>query len=126
MPSYSFYSAMLRFVAAKTEAIAPQDARTVDMMAVLRRIADKVEHEADFEVPGDGLELTARAFAGFAAFLQKSILPEAVAHGNHAGEAQIRWSVDTAMNTVNTLLSRAALQEGCAVRITLPPPPTLT
>ena len=124
MTSYAFYSAMLRFVAAKTEAAAAQDARTAEMMAVLRRIADKVEQEADFEVAGDSLELTARAFAGFAAFLQKSILPEAVAHGNQAGEAQIRWSVDSAMDAVNTLLSRAALQEGCAVRITLAPPPT--
>ena len=123
MTSYAFYSAMLRFVAAKTEAAA-QDARTAEMMAVLRRIADKVEQEPDFEVAGDSLELTARAFAGFAAFLQKSILPEAVAHGNQAGEAQIRWSVDCAMDSVNTLLSRAALQEGRAVRITLPPPPT--
>ncbi len=123
MPPYAFYSAMLRFVAAKTGAAA-QDARTAEMMAVLRRIADRVEHEPDFEVAGDSLELTARAFAGFAAFLQKSILPEAVAHGNQAGEAQIRWSVDSAMDAVNTLLSRAALQEGRAVRIVLPPPPT--
>jgi len=128
MSSYAFFSSMLRFVAAKTEAAAPAalDARTVDMMAVLRRIADTVEREPDFQVPGDGLELSARALAGFAAFLQKSILPEAVAHGNQAGEAQVRWAVDSAMDAVNTLLSRAALQEGQPVRVTLPPPPPNT
>lgn len=119
---------MLRFVAAKTGAAktgaAAPDARTADMMAVLRRIADAAEQAPEFEVAGDGLELSARALAGFAAFLQKSILPEAVAHGNQAGEAQVRWAVDAAMDAVNTLLSRAALQEGRAVRITLPPPPT--
>jgi hypothetical protein len=123
MSSYAFFSAMLRFVATKTEAAAPQDRRTADMMAVLRRMADDVESGAEFEVPGDALELSARALAGFAALLQKSILPEAVAHGNQAGETQIRWSVDAAMDAVNTLLARAALQEGKAVRLTLPPPP---
>jgi len=123
MTPYSFFSAMLRFVAAKTEAAAAQDARTAEMMAVLRRMADSVEGGAEFEVPGDGLELSARALAGFAAFLQKSILPEAVTHGNQAGETQIRWSVDAAMDAVNTLLARAALREGLAVRLTLPPPP---
>lgn len=122
MLSYSFFSAMLRFVAAKTVAAAT-DARTVEMAAALRRIADTVDQGPEFEVPGDGLELNARALAGFAAFLQRSILPEAVAHGNQAGENQIRWSVDAAMDAVNTLLSRAALQEGQAVRITLPAPP---
>ena len=74
-------------------------------------------------MPGDGLELTARALAGFAGFLQQSILPEAVAHANSSGERQIRWSVDTAMEVVSTLLARAALQEGKAVHIDLPAPP---
>jgi hypothetical protein len=126
MSSYAFFASMLRFVAAKTEAASssPLDTRTVDMMAALRRIAEAVEAESGFEIPGGGLELNARALAGFAAFLQKSILPEAVAHGNQAGEAQIRWSVDTAMEAVNTLLSRAAMQDGQAVRVTLPPPPS--
>lgn len=125
MSSYAFFSSMLRFVAAKTEAAVPAapDARTAGMMATLRRIADTVEREPGFEIPGDGLELGARALAGFAALLQKSILPEAVAHGNKAGEAQVRWAVDCAMDAVNTLLSRAALQEGQPVRVTLPPPP---
>jgi hypothetical protein len=126
MTAYSFFSSMLRFVAAKTEAASSStlDARTADMMATLRHIAGAVEGATAFDVPGDRLELSARALAGFAAFLQKSILPEAVAHGNQAGEAQIRWSVDTAMEAVNTLLSRAAMQDGQAVRITLPPPPS--
>lgn len=123
MNPYSFFSSMLRFVAAKTAATAVPDARTAGMMAILRRIADTVEHGPDFELPAEELELSARALAGFAAFLQKSILPEAVAHGNQGGEAQIRWAVDRAMDAVNTLLARAALQEGQPVRITLPPPP---
>ncbi|KIM00070.1 hypothetical protein CCC_02858 [Paramagnetospirillum magnetotacticum MS-1] len=93
------------------------------MAAILRRVADFAEQGSEIEVAADRLELSARAMAGFAAFLQKSILPEAVAHGNRAGETQIRWSVDAAMDAVNTLLARAALQEGQAVRITLPPPP---
>lgn len=122
MSPYLFYSAMLRFVATKTETAAP-DARTADMAAILRRVADFAEQGSEIEVAADRLELSARAMAGFAAFLQKSILPEAVAHGNRAGETQIRWSVDAAMDAVNTLLARAALQEGQAVRITLPPPP---
>jgi hypothetical protein len=126
MTNYSFFSSILRFVAAKTEAASSPapDARTADMMAALRRMADTVDTEPGFEIPGDGLDLNARALAGFAAFLQKSILPEAVAHGNQAGEAQIRWSVDTAMAAVSTLLARAAMQDGQAVRITLPPPPS--
>ena len=125
MSSYSYFSSMLRFVAAKTEesAAAAADPRTATMMATLRRMADAAEAGTEIEVAADCLELTARALAGFAGFLQKSILPEAVAHGNTGGEAQIRWSVDTAMDAVNTLLSRAALQEGQAVRLVLPPPP---
>lgn len=125
MSSYSYFSSMLRFVATKTEAsgAAAVDPRTTAMMAALRQLADAAETGAEIVVPADQLELTARALAGFAGFLQKSILPEAVAHGNTGGEAQIRWSVDTAMDAVNTLLSRAALQEGQAVRLILPPPP---
>lgn len=126
MSNYDFFSATLRFVALKTENSdqAAADPRTRAMMAALRNIAATVESGDGFEVAGDALELTARALAGFAGFLQKSILPEAVAHGNHSGERQIRWSVDAAMDAVNALLARAALQEGRPVRIDLPPPPT--
>ncbi|MBI3446365.1 MAG: hypothetical protein HY055_13665 [Magnetospirillum sp.] len=125
MNDYTFFSAILRFVAGKTENSdqATADPRTRAMMSTLRAIADAAETSDGFEVAGDALELTARALAGFAGFLQKSILPEAVAHGNQTGERQIRWSVDTAMDAVNTLLARAALQEGQPVRVTLPPPP---
>lgn len=125
MSTYTFFSAMLRFVATKIEGspAAAQDTRTAEMMVVLRRLAEASEKGDGFEVASDRLELSARALAGFAAFLQKSILPEAIAHGNQAGEAQIRWSVDTAMDAVNTLLSRAAMQDGNAVHVILPPPP---
>lgn len=125
MKSYDFFASMLRFVAGRIEGAeaGAAESRTAAMAASLHRIARAAESGGDFEVPGDGLEIAARALAGFAALLQKSILPEAVAHGNRTGEVQIRWSVDAAMEAVNTLLARAALQEGMPVRITLPPPP---
>lgn len=129
MNSYSFFSSMLRFVAGKLEADggAAADARTAAMTGFLRRLADRAETSSEgtptLEVPADGLEVAARALAGFAALLQKSVLPEAVAHGNKAGEIQIRWAVDAAMESVNLLLSRAAAAEGRPVSLTLPPSP---
>lgn len=125
MSDYRFFAAMLRFVAAKTETAeqSAADPRTAAMMAALRAIAAAAEAGTAVEVAGDRLDLTARALAGFAGFLQKSILPEAVAHGNLSGKRQVRWSVDTAMEVVSTLLARAALQDGTAVRIDLPAPP---
>lgn len=124
MSDHAFYAAMLRFVAGKTESAQPDDLRTQAMMAILRRAARAAEAGTPLVTASDDLEVAARAFAGFAGFLQKQILPEAVAHGNTVGEAQIRWSVDTAMATVNTLLSRAALPERGEVTIDLPPPPS--
>lgn len=117
---YSFFAALLRFVAAKTEASAGGDPRTGAMMAVLRSAADAGSR---ITVAADRLELAARAFAGFAAFLQKQILPEAVAHGNAVAEGQLRWAVDAAMAMVGTLLSRAALEVRGDVDLDLPPPP---
>jgi hypothetical protein len=120
---YAFFAAMLRFVAAKTLTIQGCDPRTTSMMAVLGEAARAAERGEAPQFEAERLELAARAYAGFAAFLQKQILPEAVAHANAGGEAQVRWAVDTAMETVNLLLSKAALGDGQAVRPSLPPPP---
>lgn len=116
MSDYTFYVAALRFVASKTHYV---DGRVADMMQALGATADSIEKAGSFTVPADKLELTARAFAGVAAFLQKQILPEAVAEGNKAGETQIRWAIDSAMEAVNLLLSHAAEQAGKAVEVRL-------
>ncbi|OIR02394.1 hypothetical protein GALL_155520 [mine drainage metagenome] len=125
MTEYRFYAAILRFVAGKT---GRDDARVAAMMDSLNTVAAEVEARGGFQVAPDRLELTARALAGVAAFLQKRILPEVVAEANSAGEAQVRWAIDTAMEGVNRLLSQAAQAAqggtaGEAVRIALPPPP---
>lgn len=112
----AFYAAMLRFVARKTER---GDPRIAAMMDALTDAACEIEATGHFHVPADRLELTARAFAGVAAFLQKQILPEAVSEGNTTGEHQIRWAVDTAMASVNTLLTSAAKQDGRAVDVSI-------
>jgi hypothetical protein len=115
-----FYAATLRFVAAKLEG--GDDARIMAMRGVLTGVADALEAGGALVVaPGD-LEVASRAFAGVAAFLQKRILPETVAHG-HA-ERQVRWSVDASMAVVNTLLQAATGRAGEGpVTIHLPPPP---
>ena len=120
MSDYSFYAGMLRFVAHKTE---PADQRVQAMMAALIRHADAIETADRFNVAGDQLEITARAFAGVAAFLQKQILPEVVAAQNAPGERQVRWAIDTSMTVVNALLARAAQQSGTAAEIVLPAAP---
>jgi hypothetical protein len=118
---YRFYAAILRFVAGKTDRADP---RIAEMMALLEQAARAIETAGAFDVAAADLESTARAFAGVAGFLQKQILPEAVAAGNKPGEDQIRWAIDNAMESVNSLLSRAAVTgEKSDMRITLPPPP---
>jgi hypothetical protein len=122
MSDHAFYANLLRFVAARTDRADP---RTAAMMAALEAAAEEIAATGSFTVAPDRLDLTARAFAGVAAFLQKQILPEAVAHGHHDSERQIRWAVDTAMDAVNTLLARAALGQGEAVAVVLPAGPVL-
>jgi hypothetical protein len=120
LSDHSFYAAMLRFIAAKTDVA---DERMAAMMAALTAAAGEIETGSGFTIAADRLEIAARAFAGVAAFLQKQILPEVVADTNQAGERQVRWAIDTAMDAVNALLARAALREGEAVSLELPPPP---
>jgi len=117
MTAPAFFAAMLDFVAAKP---AGDDARAAAMMAILGRAAETSRTDGAITVANAELELAARAFAGFAALLQKQILPEAVAHGHTETEAQIRWSVDTAMDLVNTLLKAAAAQTREPVTVKLP------
>lgn len=116
---------MLRFVAAKTASSGMDDPRAEAMMAELRQAADAADAGRPVAVAADRLELAARAFAGFAAFIQKQILPEAVAYANAQAESQLRWAVDAAMAMVSTLLARAALEERGDVELVLPPPPTI-
>lgn len=116
-----FYANILRFVAGRGDR---SDSRVAEMMDALADAAGEIEARGAVTVPAGRFEITARAFAGVAGFLQKQILPEAVAHGNAAGEAQVRWAVDTSMDMVNRLLSDAALGRGDRpVELRLPPPP---
>ena len=123
MSDISFFAAMLRFVATKTEASGPGDPRTQAMMAELRLAAAAVEAGSPVTVTADRLELAGRAFAGFAGFLQKQILPEAVALGHGQAEAQLRWAVDAAMAMASSVLAGAARDEPGDVALDLPPPP---
>ncbi len=119
MSDPAYYAAMLRFVAGKLAETETADPRTTAMVAVLRDASEAFEAGQPLMVAGDRLDLAARAFAGFAGFLQKQILPEAVAHNNSVGEAQIRRAVDAAMEAVNVLLSSSAL--GTGEDVVLPP-----
>ena len=121
MSDYRFYTAILRFVAQKSDRNDPQVAA---MMTILEQAAVEIESLGSFNVIADRLEMTARAFAGVAAFLQKQILPEVIAAENKTGETQVRWAIDNAMEAVNALLGHAALAEQRSdMRITLPAPP---
>jgi len=113
---YGFFAAILRFVANRGDRA---DAAVRETLDILSAAADSFDSSGVFTVPPDRRDLAARAFAGFAAFLQKQILPETVANGHAGAERQIRWSVDAAMEAVNQLVKAGAT----AVEVRLPPPP---
>ncbi len=119
MSDYSFYLATLAFVASRSDR---SDARVAAIMAALDDAAGGITPQGRFPVAAGQLEITARAFAGVAALLQKQILPETIALGHAGAEQQVRWSVDASMAVVNTLLAAAAQGDG-NIMITLPPPP---
>lgn len=123
MSDYRFFTAYLRFVAMKTD---KEDPDVAAMMAVLNGLADDIDKGANTAVARDDLALAGRALAGFAGFLQKQILPEAVAQGHSQVESQLRWAIDTAMEMMTRCLSHAELvdEEG-ALMLSLPPPPDL-
>lgn len=101
MADYTFYSGILRFVAAKSDRI---NSDVDAMMTELRLIADQIDNGAQFTVEAAKLKMTARAFAGVGGFLQQRILPEALAEENEAAVTQIRWAVDTSMALTTALL----------------------
>jgi len=116
---YGFYAACLRFVARRTEAATPD---ITAMMRDLEDIATGVETEGVVLVAAPRLRTAARALAGVAGLLQQHILPEAVAAGDAAGEARVRWMIDTSMETMTALASRADLADpGETIRLDLPP-----
>lgn len=111
-----FYIKLLRFVATKTERTDP---RIAAMMDLLVEAADAFETSGAYRLSPDRLALAARAFAGVAAFLQRQILPSAVAERNAKGEGQVRWAIDTAMASVNSLLTRAATGDAAPLSLVL-------
>lgn len=107
---------MLRFVASRTER---SDRRIAAMLDLMLDAAQEFEESGVFRLTAEQVPLAARAFAGVAAFLQKQILPPAVSAGNASGERQIRWAVDTAMASVNSLLTRAATTDDAIAILSL-------
>ena len=121
MNPYAFYAAQLRFAAMKTER---SDDDVSDMMDQLQAIADQIDQGEKFEVKASHMRSAARALAGVAGFLQKQILPEVVAAGNAIGEAQVRWTIDTSMSLMATMMTHAEMtndQED--LELTLPKAP---
>lgn len=114
---YAFYTRILRFVAARSD---HTDPRIATMMALLLQAADAIDVDGRFTATE--LDLTARAFAGVAAMLQKQILPETTANGHAEAERQIRWAIDTSMEIVNGLLHKSSLGGG-TISLKLPPLP---
>lgn len=120
MTDYAFYANILRFVAQRADR---SDLQVAAMMDELSAAADEMAAHGKVTVAADRLNLAARAFAGIAGFLQTRILPETIAHGNAAGERQVRWAVDSSMAAMNLLLSVAATGATDAVDVKFPPPP---
>ncbi|GAA0578809.1 hypothetical protein [Caenispirillum bisanense] len=119
---YEFYIRHLRFMARTT---AHGDPAVAVMMDQLRLAADGLAVNGDrYVVEASRLRLAARALAGLAGFLQQQILPEVVSAGNAVGERQVRWVIDTSMETMAALMIHA---ETTADRedytVVLPPPP---
>lgn len=120
MTDYKFFTAQLRFVAKKTER---ESNDIVCMMEKLLSIADHIDAEnKTFFVGAKDLQITARALAGVAGFLQQHILPEVTAAGNAKGETQVRWTIDTCMAVMAQLMSHAELtKDSQDLTVTLPP-----
>ncbi|SOE00496.1 hypothetical protein [Caenispirillum bisanense] len=123
--SYDFYVRHLRFMA---RTAAHGDTVVAVMMDQLNRVADGIAAgRGSYVVPAKRLRVTARALAGLAGFLQQQILPEVVAAGNAVGERQVRWVIDTSMETVAALMIHAETTgDGEDCPVTLPPPPEAT
>ena len=123
MNRYDFFTAQLRFAASKTERITPNiDA----MMDVLLSFADQIDADETFTVDAQNMRLGARALAGVAGFLQQHILPEVIAAKNNVGERQVRWTIETSMALMATMMTHAEMtHDQEALELTLPDTPML-
>jgi len=121
MNAYNFYTAQLRFVAAKTH----RENDDIDrMMNVLHSIADQIDQGEMFQVEANRIRLGARALAGVAGFLQQHILPEVILQKNMSGEKQVRWTIDTSMSLMAKMMTHAEMthdQEPLALTLGAPP-----
>ena len=108
MSNYNFYAGSLRFVAQNTTADTPE---IRDMMAELGLIANILEQEVTFTVEQNKLQITARALAGVAGFLQQHILPEIIDAKNISGEREVRWVIDASMTVMSNLMVHAELAD---------------
>lgn len=104
---YAFFTAQLRFAARKVDRSAP----AVDhVMEGLSDIADQIDAHGGFRLDPAQVPGVARGLAGVAGFLQQHILAEVIADKNIVGERQVRWTIDTAMALMTTLMTRAQMQ----------------
>lgn len=123
MNGYPFFTAQLRFVAAKTH----RENDDIDqMMNVLHSIADQIDEGGMFQIQANRIRLGARALAGVAGFLQQHILPEVISQKNLRAEKQIRWSIDTSMSLMAKMMTHAELtHDKDPLKLTLDAPPDL-
>ncbi|OEJ65685.1 hypothetical protein [Magnetovibrio blakemorei] len=124
MNAYSFFTAQLRFVAAKTH----RENDDIDqMMNVLHSIADQIDEGETFQLEANRIRLGARALAGVAGFLQQHILPEVISQKNMNGEKQIRWTIDTSMSLMAKMMTHAEMtHDKEPLKLTLDAPPDLS
>ncbi len=125
---YSFYVAMLRFMARRVMDEADGEGKEIQvMMTDLENAANCIEEHDALIVPNSSLRSTARALAGVAGILQKHILPETVAVGHSEHETRVRWMIDTSMAMVANLTVRAEClsedEQSTTFTTELPPPP---
>lgn len=121
---YDFYIAHLRFVARKADR---SDAVVAEMMDHLSVFADQIAKDGKMTVTIDDARTAARGLAGLAGFLQEQILPETVNAGNKAGEAQVRWVIDTSMRFMSMMMTFAETmpEDHPPLILELPPPPEI-
>ena len=123
MSQYDFFTAQLRFAVSKTE----RTTTDIDaMMDVLSDIADQIDAHESFNADAQNMRIGARALAGVAGFLQQHILPEVIAAKNNLGEQQVRWTIETSMALMATMMTHAEMtHDQEPLKLTLPDAPTL-
>ena len=88
--NYTFYAGFLKFVSAKID---KSNIAINVMMRELDQAAMQIENAENFSLLTRRAEVTSRAFAGVAHFLQDRILPEAQAHGDQTALSQLQWAI---------------------------------